>query len=308
MNLISLQNKNIKKIVCVYQLNYTNQPSPGFGDFIRGCFYVMQLSKLLNIDFELDISNHPIEKYIENSGKNPVINYDKLEFIIGHNRPANLWKNKNKCFDLEFANTLIDKLNNYHDSDTYAFFTNAFPIFYNFLDNGREKIRNMLKPKNFMQEYIDNTLNEIKLEKNTYATIHIRTGDYYIIKKKNIRFDFLNDIKQKIYSSIVPHKKYLIISDSSVIKSELKSYSNENFYIINTKIEHLGGDIEELAGDNYKWTYPGIMNTLLDFYLMSYSNSILSLSVYGHISGFSKYCAAVYNIPHVFIKLQDTSV
>jgi hypothetical protein len=169
VKLITLTNKNIKKIVCIYQLHYTNQPSPGIGDFIRGCFYVMQLSKLLNIEFELDISNHPIEKYIENCGKNQAIKYDKIEFIIGQNRPPDLWKNKNNYFNIEFANIIIDKLNNYYDSDTYGFFTNAFPISYNFLNTGKERIKNMLKPTVFMQEYIDYRLNEMKLEK-----IHMR--------------------------------------------------------------------------------------------------------------------------------------
>jgi hypothetical protein len=47
----------------------------------------------------------------------------------------------------------------------------------------------------------------------------------------------------------------------------------------------------------------GVMNTLLDFYLMSYSNTIISLSVYGHVSGFSKYCSVIYGIPFKFIKI-----
>ena len=65
MSLKHLTNKNIKKIVCVYQLQFTNDKSPGIGDFLRGCFFVLQLSQLLKLEFELDISNHPIAKYIK---------------------------------------------------------------------------------------------------------------------------------------------------------------------------------------------------------------------------------------------------
>jgi len=296
MPLNKLTNKNIKKIVCVYQLQYNNLPSPGIGDFMRGCFYVMQLTKLLNLEFELDISNHPISKYIENSGKNPSINYNNLEFVIGHNRPPHLWQNPNIHLNNNFANEIIDKMNNHNVSDTYALFTNAFPIFYNFLDTGRNKIKNMLKPNNFMQNYIDHTLNELKLHRNTYATIHIRSGDQNLTNSESPNISFINKIKTCINKLIVPDKKYLIISDSNTLKVALKSYPN--FYILNLKIEHLGGEF--LKTNEPK----GVMNTLLDFYLMSYSNAIFTLSIYGHISGFSQYCSVINKIPFNFIVLE----
>jgi hypothetical protein len=295
MSLIQLTNKNIKKIVCVYQLQYINEKSEGFGDFLRGCFFTIQLATLLNIEFELDISNHPIAKYIENSGKNPAINYDNIEFIEGHNRPPHLWQDTNMHLDINFANQIIDKLNNHLESDTYAFFTNAFPIFHTFLDSGRDKMKSMLMPNTFMQEYIDNTLNEMNLSRNTYATIHIRSGDQYLTNSEEMNINFINKIKKHINELIVPNKKYLIISDSNTLKVALKSYPN--FYIKNRRIEHLGG--QYLKSEKTI----GVMNTLLDFYLMSYRNSILAFSAYVHVTGFSKYCAVINKIPFNFIIL-----
>ena len=76
----SFTNKKLKKIVHVYQLKYTNNKkgSPGLGDFLRGSFCFLQLSKLLNLEFEIDVSNHPISKYIENSLPIKDINYDNV--------------------------------------------------------------------------------------------------------------------------------------------------------------------------------------------------------------------------------------
>jgi hypothetical protein len=295
MPLKRLTNKNIKKIVCVFQLQYINEKSEGFGDFLRGSFYAMQLSKLLDLEFEIDISNHPISKYIENPGKNLDINYDNLEWVMGHNRPPHLRQDPNKFLNIDFANEIIDKLNNYSNSDTYAFFTNAFPIFNTFLDTGREKMKSMLIPNTCMQEYIDTTLNEINLSRNTYATIHIRSGDQYLTNSQAMNVDFINKIKKYINNLIVPNKKYLIISDSNPLKVALNSYPN--FYIINRNIQHLGGHFLNLEEPT------GIMNTLLDFYLMSYSNSIFALSAYLHVTGFSKYCAVINKIPFDFIIL-----
>ena len=70
-----------------------------------------------------------------------------------------------------------------------------------------------------------------------------------------------------------------------------------DFYILVRDIEHLGGEGIKSTETN------GVMNTLLDFYLMSYSNTIVSISVYGHVSGFSKYCSVIYGIPFKFIKI-----
>jgi hypothetical protein len=153
----------------------------------------------------------------------------------------------------------------------------------------------MLTPNTFMQDYINYTLNEMNLSRNTYATIHIRSGDQYLTKSEAININFINKIKQYINKIIVPNKKYLIISDSNTLKMALKSYPN--FYIKNRQIEHLGGDNMKSDKTN------GVMNTLLDFYLMSYSNAIFAFSAYSHITGFSKYCAVINKIPFNYILL-----
>ena len=298
MTLIPFTNKNIKKIVNVYQLQYTNAPCEGLGDFLRGSFYIMQLSKLLNLKFELDISNHPIAKYIENPGKNPSINYNNLEWIEGHNRPQHLWLDPDKHVNYNFANQIIKKLNNYHETDTYALFSNAFPIFYNFLDTGRQRIKNMLIPNTFMKDYVDHTLNELKLQKNTYATIHIRSGDKYLTNSGTMNVDFVNNVNNIINGLTDSNTKYLIISDSIELKIQLKTL-NPNFYILDKEIQHLGGQFLQ-SNENSD----GVMNTMLDFYAMSYSNSIIALSVYLHVTGFSKYCATINNIPFDYIILK----
>jgi hypothetical protein len=156
-------------------------------------------------------------------------------------------------------------------------------------------MKSMLIPNTFMQEYIDYTLNEMNLKRNTYATIHIRSGDQYLTNSETMNDEFINKIKKYIDKLIVPNKKYLIISDSNILKVALKSYPN--FYIVNRKIQHLGGQFLKSEETN------GIMNTLLDFYLMSYSNAIFAFCAYSHVTGFSKYCAIINKIPFNFIVL-----
>jgi len=303
MMLEKLTNKNLKTIVHVYQYNYVNKKSPGLGDFLRGSFYLMQLSRILNVEFKMDISNHPMAEFIINDGKSGDINYNNITFLIGHNRPDTSYlfnPPNNVYFDIEFANKVIKEINKTR-AKSVGLFTNAFPIYYNFSEYGRNVIKSQLIPNKTMTDYIDRTFNSLQLKPNTYAVIHIRTGDEYISSKKSTKPPFTHKILNIINQIKNPAKKYLILSDNYALKLILKKIPNFYVYIHNN-IEHLGGEI------NYNnKSSDGTKNALLEFYLMSYSNSILSLSVYNHISGFSRYCGEIYNIPFRNIQI-NTSI
>ena len=300
-----ITNKKIKKIVNVYQLEFTNQKSPGIGDFLRGSFFLMQLAKILNLEFELDISNHPISKFVINNGLNPKIKYNNIEFKYGMNRPANYdfsyTPPNNMYFDIDFINKLISELNK-SNTECFPLFSNAFPMYYNFKDEGREYIKSQLLPNKNMVKYINDTFKMLNLQKNTYAVLHIRTGDQYLSKNEVIDSKFINKINGLIDSIIVPGKKYLILSDNTILKTYLAN--RPNFYVLLNKIEHLGGEISIKGQENNVIKdNDAVKNTMLEFYLMSFSNSILSMSTYDHISGFSKYCAEIFNIPFHNMKI-----
>ena len=158
-------------------------------------------------------------------------------------------------------------------------------------------IKNELMPNYEMLNYIDSSLKYLGLNKNGYGIIHIRLGDKYLVDSNNIQKKNLQRVKELLLRKINPNKKYLIISDSVLLKNFLKGIPN--FYILITNITHLGG--EGMKSVNYD----SIKNSLLDFYLMGYSNAIISFSVYGHGSGFSKYCSILNNIPYLCFKLDD---
>lgn len=290
--------KKLKKLVHVYQLNYINGKSPGLGDFLRGTFSLIQLSKLYNLDFDIDLSNHPMSKYLENAEKNNNINYNNIEFY----KELNVMPGKT-LFDLEqtitnvnpeFINNIINWLDT-QNCEVFGFMSNAFPHFNKYTEEGRNFVKSKLEPNNIMKQNIDYSLKKLGLNKKGYGVIHIRTGDSHLVSNEGFTELFLEELKTIINSFILPHRRYLIISDSNILKNILKSYPN--FYILIRDIQHLGGEFIIDTETN------GIMNTLSDFYLMSYSNAIMSLSVYDHASGFSKYCSVIYGIPFKLIKI-----
>lgn len=290
-------NKKLKKIVNVYQLNYLNGKSPGLGDFIRGSFCFLQISKLLNLDFDIDISNHPISKYIENTTHIEGLNYNNIVFYSEYNRDSqgnSNYENKPININYDFLIKTIEWLN-LQECETFGFFSNAFPCFNRHNKDGINLINSKFQPTDFMKTYLDITLNELGLEKKKYDVIHFRIGDEYLVNNKKLDEKIIYSINKIINDIINPNHTYVIISDSNDLKEYLKIYPN--FYISIKNIEHLGGEcIRSIETD-------GVMNTILDFFMMSHSNKIISLSVYGHVSGFSKYCGVLYNIPSYYFKI-----
>lgn len=290
-------NKKLKKIINIFRLDYINGKSPGLGDFIRGSFCFLQIAKLLNLEFEIDVSNHPIAKYLENSKNIKDIDYNNIMIYCEYNRDKeghNNYENKPININDIFLNKTIEWLNSI-DCETFGFFSNAFPCFNKYTQEGKNLIRTKLEPNELMKSYIDNSLNELGLSKKGYGVIHIRTGDNHLVNNKTLSNYFVNKIKTILNRFVLSNRRYLILSDSNVLKNLLKSYPN--FYMLIREIEHLGGEHMKSSESN------GVMNTLLDFYLMSNSNAIISLSVYEHVSGFSKYSSVLNDIPMYFIKI-----
>lgn len=289
-------NQKLKKIVNVYKLDYKNAKSPGLGDYLRGCFCLMQLAKLLNIEFELDISQHPLSKYIENPKRVEGIDYDNIYLYTEQNTINNKINTEDNATNInKFFLINIIKYLNCQNSETVALFTNTFPFFNTYSEEGKDFVRSRLRPNSYMNNYIDFTLNQIGLSKKGYGVIHIRLGDEFIQNEKLGSTVLISRVKNILEKITTPDRKYLVISDCNPLKKSLRVYSN--FYIYVRKIEHLGGEAMRSADTN------GIMNTMLDFFIMEHSNAILSLSVYGHISGFSKYCSILNNIPFKYIKI-----
>ena len=294
---MNLHNLNVRKLVHIYQLDYINGKSSGLGDFLRGSFCFMQFSKLYNLDFDIDFSNHPMSKYLKNTKHIDGIDYNNIEIYSDINLAREDLLKFEKTItnvDPEFIKNVIIWLNR-KNNEVVGFFSNAYPFFNKFSEEGKNFIKMKMEPNDMMNTYINNSLKELSLNKNSYGVIHIRTGDNHLLNNEGFKRPFLIKIKNILNKSILSNRRYLIISDSIILKNMLKTYPN--FYVLLKPIEHLGGEsIKNINTD-------GLMNTLLDFYLMSYSNTIISLSTYGHVSGFSKYCSVIYGIPFKYIKI-----
>ena len=108
-NINTLYNKNITTIHNVYQTNYAQNNKPtGFGDFIRGCYFLLQFCDKYNFKPNI-IINHPIALFLKKLSLNFTINKSFIENIPMFFE--NNWKKSN--FD---SNNYI--INVTHDSQS----------------------------------------------------------------------------------------------------------------------------------------------------------------------------------------------
>jgi hypothetical protein len=162
-----------------------------------------------------------------------------------------------------------------------------------------EKIRYLFEPSREISENVDERLSSLGFIKNQYIVLHIRSGDSYL-KNENKIFDSLyfeiikNEIIEIMFNEklrLVENKNIniLLIADNNEIKLLLNDeFPSIKFLVYN--ITHIGEGVE-LETEK-------VRNTMTDFFLMSNSSSIYSLTSYPHGSGFSYWCAKMYGIPY----------
>ena len=283
-------NTRLKKIVNVYQLQYTNGPAPGFGDYLRGCVCLYQLCNYLDIEFEM-IVNHPMSKYLTHQQNIPQnIDYNSIEFYKDNNFfPLGEKKFTTKP-DLFYKNLM--KYLNSKDTEILYVFSNAFPIW----KHGPKVatlIRYNIYPTDEMIGYVNETLNEINMPLNDYHIVHIRSGDQHLLDGQKMKYEKFKKIIYILEKYTENDKRYIVLSDNKNLKNHLRGYTR--FAVYNKEITHLGEN--GLKSDD------GIKNTLLDFFIMSRASRIMSITAYAHGSGFSEWCAKIYNIPYRLFKI-----
>lgn len=294
---VSLHNPRLKKIINLFQKRYTNGNSMGFGDYIRGSLCLLQIALIHKIQFDMNYINHPISKFLTNTTNN-----DEQSNSINYNGIAMFTDNNFDRNDKTFHKKMIDLLNSVSTSHHYLF-CNSYPVSNPTLAQ-RKIVASKIQPNEILQEAINTTMTELGLEHGKYRVIHIRTGDRYLLNNAPLDKNLIQKVVQTINKNVTrlsPCDKYLILSDNNALKQLLST-----IYISNTSkskfVIQVGKSITHLGEGAIK-DDESVKNTLVDFFLMAKSSTIISMSPYFHETSFSKYCGILFGIPNIFNKL-----
>jgi hypothetical protein len=305
-NIERIRAKGIQIINNVYQskYNYGRANCTGLGDFIRGSYFLLEFCDEYNFEAKI-VFNSCIAKFFKIKTRNLNLISNVLsgidifrnnnfgEYNIQNGYIIDPVRNKNIL--AEFVDYVVDS-----PLATYGnvfICCNAFPR-NDVNEKNKEYMRVLLEPVDEIKILVKNTLEEINLVCKGYIVIHIRSGDSYL-KNENTHFQdkyiykLVNNIRMDIGKYIMSckgnHTDILLIADNNIIKKKLVDYFPK-FKIFMKPITHFG---EGVVLEEEK-----VKNTLLDFYLLSFANYIMSYSCYEHGSGFSYWSAKTYNIPY----------
>ena len=299
-NVDRIRKRGIKIFNHVYQNKYENgkENGSGLGDFLRGCYFILEFCETYNFQFKIIFNNciskflliktHDLERF-DNVLKGISIcrNNNFREYVVENNCIINDVLKDTKNIMADFVDYVV-KLPQY--SGNVFMYCIAFPI-NEIPEKNKQHMRKFLEPTNEMQLTINQTLDDLNITSKQYIVIHIRSGDSYL-KEENDTFTngYIRDLITNIKKDINSENNYLLIADSNDVKKIIQKYF-PNFKTLMNPITHFG---EGVILEEEK-----VKNTLIDFYLLSQSKSIFSYSAYQHGSGFSYWCAKTFNIPYV---------
>ena len=302
--------RGVRTLVNVYQERYREgQPNTGFGDFLRGCYFLLQVCDNLGIQCDIEL-RHLLGKWVECSEqrdrciKTEIPRY--METNRGHNEVRSNGELVNHCRDREsmykdFCAYLQQQVRRHHGhvpGGTLSMYNICFPWEEEIRPQHRECMRRWLAPTTEMRSLLDDTLSRLQLVPERYVVLHVRCGDAFLIEGNDtippvllqelFRYlDALVDDNPSLSSSPI-----LLLADNQAIKHIVQDrYPLLSLCAEYHSITHFGEGVPQHEEQ--------VRNSMLDFYLLSCARRIYCFTTNTHGSGFSKWCAVTYQIPYV---------
>ena len=287
----------VRKVVNVYQTQFVDFKASGVGDYIRGCFTMLQILRLLRtytgtqVEFDMDMRNHPMSRFLvtdatlELPASYPALgNFHIDSLLVPHNED-----------DIAFQHVLRETVRYFNRIADTVFFAYCCKehIFSEILESEKALIRSKLQPTQAMEAYIGESLSRLGVEAQGYDAIHVRLDDAicfphaFTHSQATLTSKLLADVVAAVYKQTDPSRTYVLLSSNTEVKTALSA--NPNIRSLPTAICHIG--------QNQSQTEAETRDTLLDFFLMSRAAAIHAFTTYQR-TGFSLECSKVYGIPY----------
>ncbi len=295
------ENKNARgKIVnCFY-----DGSTSGLGDFLRGSVHLYNHCMSKKIDFDVDMSHHPIKKFFKHGYSK------KIPFFMINDYQSLSLRSGNFLHCLK---THVDQcLNSTRRGEVKYITSNLHPCVLS--GNNIVNYQNKMPPLNrkcadWFRKKFDfcdqvNKLSEKVLAKNNlqekeYDVLHFRLGDAESYSKEFNKEELLPRYKEclnKCFDFYENNKKPLIImSDSNDFKQYIEG-KNKNFIVIHLKSNHTQNSPCGFEGST-DFSDDNLLHTVLDMKLLTLARKVESHSIYYHGSGFAFWICKIYNVP-----------
>ena len=255
------------------QSYFIKEKGMGLGDFIRGSLASQQLCIEYGLRFQVDLSHHPIGKYIIQRCDAPapsiesILNLQDIPNFTIRALKSQLKSNIN-LKTLQHQNLYI--------------YTNVWPMF-KIASIISKRIRDFFVPNECLETAINTSYDTY----DVYGIIHIRAGDLLSFGTQigDVVHLSLNELLDMLHPHLksLSGKNYIVMSDSEALKAEISN--RYGFKCTSSKPSHLA-----LDGD-------GVLDTLVDYFILSRATHIHQFSVHHWGSGFSDSVNWLYGVP-----------
>ena len=258
----------------------------GIGDLIRGTIKLYQFSEIMKFNYYVDISLHPIARYLINPNHpyQQLVqdNKDNIDYYYIDTLKSALQKNRIKSYD---------EHNNVFMLTTNDRIVETLPI----TDDCKEFILSIFTPKPEFKLYFDDYVNNVLKIDPYYGICHFRLGDDFLIKDENKMDNIEKFLNKYITNDYISVENDILLTDNKVLKQYI--LNNKIMITPDTTIKHLGLDDDKTNPvEDY-----GTRDTLVDFFLVLNSKVIKSYTTYTWISGFVFWCSVVKDIPLIIL-------
>ena len=255
---------------CVKQNAYDPEwiKNAGLGDLVRGSIGLYKLCKQHNYNFIVDISLHPLSKFLNQKKHtySDIVQEQKNAIVGVHHKNVNNYittELTKKDYVICHSISWLDTFDIPADEDLKLF------------------IKNILKPNRDFTEVFYSKMMSLPFSK--YNLVHFRLGDEELVHNK-VASDYTKYIT--LFESVkcdIPNT--LLLSDSNSLKKAL--YDKYNVFSLSHDIAHVGMQTDT----------SGLQNTMVEFFLLINATSIVSFTKYQWISGFARIASYIYNVP-----------
>lgn len=299
-----LRRLGVRTICNVYAREYITDgrtvSTTGFGDFIRGCFFLMDFCKRHKFQFACHVGNHPIRNLVPYfAAQSPIT------VLVA--KTSNLG-----CYNGPVARGAIvpntEDIGHAHDA-LFASFVGSrakmtrgiaciHSIHFSPMPTAEHiaQMRRILAPSESLDVQVRTLLAELGLSLKNFTVVHARLGDLFMgmkpeneLERKNSETEMLDRAMAHIDARVKDWSNVLLLTDCAPLRARLKS----------VHVKHPAWGI----GHSAIASSEAIRNTMVEFYMMSHASRIEAFSMYDHGSGFSKWCAVTYGIPYQCIRV-----
>lgn len=262
------------------QSYFIKEKGMGLGDFIRGSIASQELCKEHVIPFQIDLSHHPMGKYIVQRCDTPAPSIDSILNLQDiPNYTVRALKSKLKT---HIHLPALKKRNLY-------IYTNVWPTF-KISSKVSRRVREFFTPNECLETAIKASCDE----NPNYGIIHIRAGDLlsFGIQLGDVVHNSIDELLDMLHPHIqqLVGKNYIVMSDCAELKVTIAS--RYGFRYTSSKPAHLAIDDGS-----------GVLDTLVDYFIMSRAMHIHQFSVHGWGSGFSDSANWLYGVPVIQHKI-----